>query len=475
MAASRVSALNPDAFSVLRFLYGQSARSPMNETELYKMHDSATATCAPIPGELAAEASTPSGLPFVGALRWGDHFSQFYETAEDLRDCLVPFFRAGLENNEKCLWVASEPFGVAEATAALRASVPDLDALIAAGQIDIIDHGDWYERNGHTAVDDLPETWLARVDAALAAGYAGLRVTGNVAFLEASGWHDFMHYEAAVHRCFQEQRIVALCSYPIGSCRFEQVLDVIRSHGFAIARRNGHWEIIEGAAHAEAKAELRRLNRELEARIEADERQRWLTAELNHRVKNILATVHSVAARTLPKGGATETFLGRITALARAQDLRDQEGTALRALLEAELTPYRSRRAEQIRLEGEEVALEPMAAETLGMVLHELATNAAKYGALSVSDGRLDVVWQVAAAAHGRRLLLTWTEQGGPPVAPPARPGFGSRLIEFSVSHQLGGTAALDFRTEGVCCVIDLPFTGELGKLRAAGEARAQP
>jgi two-component sensor histidine kinase len=183
-----------------------------------------------------------------------------------------------------------------------------------------------------------------------------------------------------------------------------------------------------------------------------------LVDELDHRVKNILATVQSIAHQTLPPDGATEAFAGRLTALGRAHSLLAQhrwEGAQLRALVEGALAPYQR---EQVEVDGPDALLEPKAAQVFSMVLHELATNAAKYGALSRRSGRLTVAWELESRAGARQLSLYWAEQGGPAVAEPQRSGFGSKLIRQAVAYELDGEAQLEYRPEGLRCTLVVPL-----------------
>jgi two-component sensor histidine kinase len=188
-------------------------------------------------------------------------------------------------------------------------------------------------------------------------------------------------------------------------------------------------------------------------RVRAMDQQRLLIAELNHRVKNTLATVQSIAAQTLRSTPSPEdfrrSFEARLVALSHTHDALTRthwQGADLRRLLEKELGPYGESR---IALHGADVLLQPGAALALGLVFHELATNAAKYGALSAEAGRVSVRWKATDGPDGRHLVLDWTEAGGPPVAVPRRRGFGSRLIERSLGGE-SGEACLDFRPEGV-------------------------
>jgi PAS domain S-box-containing protein len=197
----------------------------------------------------------------------------------------------------------------------------------------------------------------------------------------------------------------------------------------------------------------------------ADRQQRVLIEELSHRVKNTLATAQSLATHTLraspsPKRFAA-AFSGRLAALAVAHKLLAQarwSGARLHALIEEQLAPYRQFDRASVSIEGDDVALEPTAALTLGLTLHELTTNAARHGALARRTGHIEIRAQVGAGPHGRRLLLTWCERGGPPITAPPRRGFGLMVIERGLVYQLQGSAALDFQPHGLHCTIDFPL-----------------
>jgi two-component system, chemotaxis family, CheB/CheR fusion protein len=208
------------------------------------------------------------------------------------------------------------------------------------------------------------------------------------------------------------------------------------------------------------------MNLDITERKEAERQRDLLLHELNHRVKNTLATVMSIALQTL-KGAASplefrQAFLTRIVALSKTHDLLTNAAwrpVTLSDLVQLELAPYRDDKSPRCRVEGEDVLLEPRVALALGLALHELTTNAAKHGALSVSTGRVDVAWHVRSLNGTRDLHLTWAETGGPPVQAPARRGFGSRLIEEGLAHELDGTVRLDFDVGGVKCAIVAPLS----------------
>jgi two-component system, chemotaxis family, CheB/CheR fusion protein len=186
-------------------------------------------------------------------------------------------------------------------------------------------------------------------------------------------------------------------------------------------------------------------------------------AELNHRVRNMLQVVMAVFQRTLRRSGSLEEFAmafrGRVMALARAHEMVSAAGwnpVPLRELALKELDPYADGKA-RILLEGPAVAVTPRTALAMGMVLHELATNASKYGALSVPQGHVTISWSVEGTGS-RDLRLRWIEAGGPPVTAPKRRGFGSELIERQVRHDLHGTVSLDFAPAGLRAEIAFPL-----------------
>ena len=184
-----------------------------------------------------------------------------------------------------------------------------------------------------------------------------------------------------------------------------------------------------------------------------------LIDELNHRVKNTLALMQAIAVQTFRSASRDERtkFEGRLGALAEAHNLLSQEkcaGSELKDVVVRVLQPFLLNAPERIRMEGPAVPLSPRLAVVLSMIVHEIATNAAKYGALSNETGRVTLEWEIIADAPKPRLRLLWTETGGPPVSAPVQRGFGSRLIERSARDQLGGEATVDFLPRGVVCTV---------------------
>ncbi|KQW84026.1 HWE histidine kinase domain-containing protein [Brevundimonas sp. Root1279] len=198
--------------------------------------------------------------------------------------------------------------------------------------------------------------------------------------------------------------------------------------------------------------------------VTATERQKLMIDELNHRVKNTLATVQSIAMQTARSHADPATFAegfqARLMALSHTHDLLTRshwEGADLGSILQHETEAHGSHR---VTVTGPPAPLPPAAALSLGMVFHELATNAAKYGALSTPEGRIMVDWAIANQASPR-LQLTWREVGGPPASPPSRRGFGSRLIERNVRHDLAGEVKLNYSGDGLIAEFSIPMDRE--------------
>ena len=207
-------------------------------------------------------------------------------------------------------------------------------------------------------------------------------------------------------------------------------------------------------------------------RKEAEERQVLLSREVDHRAKNALALVQSIIRLT--RAGSVAVYVaaveGRIQALSRAHTVLAQsrwQGADLGGLVEEELAPFRTGDSSQISLQGPRVLLQPTPAQTLALALHELATNATKYGALSCATGTVKLAWEVKAGT----LSIHWTEAGGPTASKPASKGFGTRLILASIEGQLGGEAKFDWHPDGLTCILSVPLSDKLAHPEASEHA----
>ncbi len=213
--------------------------------------------------------------------------------------------------------------------------------------------------------------------------------------------------------------------------------------------------------------------------VQAEQHQRLLVDELNHRVKNMLTVVISMAAQTMRRSSSMEEFsknyMGRIHALTAAYSLLSSEGwrtVSLEALLLEELKPFLAPDRTNIVLDGPEVLLESRAALALGMAIHELTTNAVKYGALSIAQGNVTVRWHVEQGSDDNLLMLDWLESNGPAVAPPTHRGFGMTLIERGLKQDMSAQVEIEFAAEGVRATLRAPLqTGTATKVPKTSEA----
>ncbi len=227
---------------------------------------------------------------------------------------------------------------------------------------------------------------------------------------------------------------------------------------FRVCRPNGElrWCIGTAVASVDATDNIVRISGvtvDITDRKQAEERQALLAREVDHRARNALALVQSIVRLT--RSDTIKSYIaavdGRIGALSRAHTLLAQsrwQGANLARLVEEELAAYRMGDVEKVAAAGPDISLEPRTAQTIALALHELSTNAAKYGALSVMAGRVEVAWELEPV----RLVLRWTESGGPSIQPPASPGFGIRMISASIERQLEGEATFDWRPDGLHC-----------------------
>jgi PAS domain S-box-containing protein len=242
---------------------------------------------------------------------------------------------------------------------------------------------------------------------------------------------------------------------------------------YRLRHRDGRWIWVEGQPRVLTDADgavvaLQDAVRDISDRKAAEARQTLMMHELNHRVKNTLATLQSIALQTL---NAAETpaafaraFNARLVALAHSHDVltdNDWVGAQVRDVVLGQLKPHQSADGARFDLDGPDARVNAKTAVALGMALGELATNAAKYGALSMDEGMVSVRWARDDGTEGPRLRLVWRELGGPPVAPPRRYGFGVRLIEQGLRHELGGAAQLRFEPQGLVCEMSIPFEAE--------------
>ena len=225
-----------------------------------------------------------ASIDFVGDVAaWGAHFCLFYETKEDLLDTLISYCKSGLEKGEYCLWIVAEPLTIDEAGATLRTAVPDLDRYFASSHLEIVPGRDFFLPDGAFDGKRLTASCYEKVASVSARGYPGMRITGDTTWLSRKEWTHFCDYEDGLNQLIGNQRLAVLCTYPLATCGAPQILDVVRTHQFVLARRHGNWDVLETATLKRAKAELKGHNEELERRVVERSRE-LLEAEQRYRV-----------------------------------------------------------------------------------------------------------------------------------------------------------------------------------------------
>lgn len=205
-----------------------------------------------------------TGIDIIGEVPWGTHFCMFYKSKYDLLEILIPFFRAGLENGEFCMWITSKPLTKSAAIKAIRRAVPGFNDYISRGQIEILAFDEWYVKNGSFESERVLNGWVEKYNEAREKGYSGLRLTGNTFWLEKEDWQNFMHYEDSINDIIGNYRMLALCTYSMDRCGAAEIMDVAQSHQFVLANRDNHWTMIENAEIKQTKEALNRNNQKLE-------------------------------------------------------------------------------------------------------------------------------------------------------------------------------------------------------------------
>ena len=210
-----------------------------------------------------------SGIDIIGDVPWGTHFCQFYKAKEDLMDIMVPYFKAGLENNELCVWITSRPIEVEEAKEAMKRVVPDIDIYLEEGQMEIIPYTHGYIKEGIFDPERAVNSWVEKINQVLAKSYDGLRATGDTHWLEKKGWNDFVDYEKKVDSIINKHHVIALCPYYLEMCSTAEIIDIVSNHQFALIRREGKWERIENSGRKRSEEALRLSNLYNRSLIEA--------------------------------------------------------------------------------------------------------------------------------------------------------------------------------------------------------------
>ncbi len=186
-----------------------------------------------------------SGIALVGDIPWGSHFCQFYQTRKDMIDIVVPYFRAGLENNEFCVWVTSDFLTTDDALKAMKKGVPGFSGYVDKGQIEVFPHTEWYLKGGSFDLKRTLNMWMEKHDEALSRGFAGIRVSGTPYWIDnKKDWDDFADYEAEINKVIGGTKLLVLCTYSLRKCGVVEILDVVKNHEFALAMNQGTWQVV---------------------------------------------------------------------------------------------------------------------------------------------------------------------------------------------------------------------------------------
>lgn len=364
------------------------------------------------------EQSRKTGIDIIDDVSWGTHLCLFYHTQEDLLDILIPYFRAGLENNEFCMWVTSEPLLAEDAKKALERVVPRLDAHIAEGQIEFLDYRQWYTKRGVFEADKVLEGWVGKEDQALQSGFDGLRVTGNTFWLEKQAWSAFRDYEARVDGMLDQHRMIAICTYCLERCGVWEVIDIVSNHPSAFVHRDGKWEIIQSAERKRAE-QLRELSSHMQSSIEEERIRisRELHDELGQLLTGLKLELYSVDRAIPPDQGRVHQRIewiaegiARITGRMQqiSKELRpsmlDQLGVG--AAIRWQVRAFQARTQIRCRatIDPEELELDRDRSTVVFRVLQEILTNVFRHAHATGVD--------VSLRAGGKEVVLEVRDDG---------------------------------------------------------------
>ncbi len=194
-----------------------------------------------------------TGIDTLKHLPWGSHICVFYSTPNDLKDIFIPYFKAGLENNESCIWITAEPLSKKESEEAMGKAIPDFPQYLAGGQVEIIPHTDWYLKGDVFNGKRVLNAWIEKLERAMASGYDGMRVTGDTAWLERRDWNKYIAYEGEINNAISKYHMLALCTYPLHKHGASQAINVMSKHQYNLIKHKGDLVLIGGSERERAE------------------------------------------------------------------------------------------------------------------------------------------------------------------------------------------------------------------------------
>lgn len=218
-------------------------------------------------------ALRPSGIEIIGDIPWGSHFCNFYDSKQDLLDILVPYFKAGLDNNEYCLWITSDPINVSDAAASLRKLIPNFDSFLREHKMEILPHTEWFIKSGAFDPEGAKSLWDVKLEQSLAKGFNGMRVNCIASWIDREIWKNFTDHEKEINEQLKNKQIIALYAYPLAICDASDIIDSVQIYDKAITMRRGKWSILEAPVLKESKAQFIKDNKELASRVSESSRQ----------------------------------------------------------------------------------------------------------------------------------------------------------------------------------------------------------
>jgi signal transduction histidine kinase len=248
-----------------------------------------------------------TGIDALGSVLWGTHFCLFYRTKQDLLNILVPYFKAGLENNEFCMWITSDPLDPTQAKNAMKEAMPDFDKYLRKGQIEILPYDQWYLEADDFNQQRTLKKWNDKLTGALTNGYAGMRVTGNTTWIDQKVWTNFVDYEHTLNEMIDRWRIIAVCTYCLDSCGPAEIVQVVNTHQLALIERAHQWELIKNAERIRAEKRARQYQAHLKSLASelslAEERERHQIATALHDKISQSLVISKIKLEALRKSG----------------------------------------------------------------------------------------------------------------------------------------------------------------------------